>query len=185
MVIGIDEVGRGSWAGPLLVVAARAKNDLPAGFADSKTLTKDRREELSVLIQEVCELGEGWVEPQEIDQNGLAQAMRMGVTRALINLGADFKDEIIMDGSVNYCPNEFINVKTVIKADSLHPIVSAASIFAKVERDGYMARVSQFYPDYQFEKHVGYGTSLHMNMLKEHGISDLHRRSFKPIKAFL
>lgn len=181
-VIGIDEVGRGSWAGPLLVVAARAKAGLPDGLADSKLLSRVKRQELYDLIVRTCEIGEGWVEPEEIDEYGLSRAMKLGVLKALIGLGALPEDEIIMDGSVNYCPDDYMNVKTIIKADSLHPIVSAASIYAKVTRDNYMARISSFYPDYQFEKHVGYGTKLHQELLKTYGVSKIHRQSFKPIK---
>lgn len=182
-VIGIDEVGRGCWAGPLLVVAARAKSKLPENLKDSKKLTKNARQKFHDLIIESCDLGEGWVEPHEIDTHGLAQAMRIGVSRALISLGAELHEEIIMDGPVNYCPSEYKAVKTVIKADILHPIVSAASIYAKVLRDGHMVRAAQFYPFYGFEKHVGYGTALHLSLLKIHGPSRLHRRSYKPVQA--
>lgn len=182
-VIGIDEVGRGCWAGPLLVVAARAKLALPEGLADSKTLTKIKRETLVDEITKACDLGEGWVEPCEIDDLGLAAAMRLGVSRALSRLGAAADDQIIMDGLVNYCPSEFINVETVARADATHPVVSAASIYAKVTRDRRMAELSQLYPNYQFEKHVGYGTAIHMAALKQFGICDLHRLSYKPIRA--
>lgn len=185
MIVGIDEVGRGSWAGPLLVVAARAKADLPEDLADSKLLSKNKRQELYELILQTCELGEGWVEPEEIDEYGLSRAMKLGVLKALVGLGALPEEEIIMDGSINYCPADYINVKTIIKADALHPIVSAASIYAKVTRDNYMARISNFYPHYQFEKHVGYGTKLHQELLKTYGISKIHRQSFKPIKDFV
>ena len=183
-MIGIDEVGRGCWAGPLLVVASRARTQLPEGLADSKVLTKNKRESFLELIIESCDLGEGWVQPEEIDQHGLAGAMRLGVSRALLSLGADFDDEIIMDGSVNYCPDEFSKVQTIIKADQTHPIVSAASIFAKVTRDAHMVRAAKFYPFYGFEKHVGYGTAIHQAALKVHGISQIHRKSFKPIQAY-
>ena len=184
-VVGIDEVGRGCWAGPLLVVAARAKSDLPNTLADSKKLTRSIREKLHNEISTLCELGEGWVEPHEIDTHGLTQAMRLGVSRALIALGADTGDKIIMDGNINYCPGEFTDVETVVKADASHPIVSAASIYAKVTRDAHMVRAAQFYPFYGFEKHVGYGTQLHRSLLKIHGPSRLHRKSYKPVAAFL
>lgn len=184
-IVGIDEVGRGCWAGPLLVVAARAKNDLPAGLADSKLLTKTKRNGLLEAIKATCDLGEGWVQPEEIDELGLTRAMRLGVTRALMSLGVLTDEPIIMDGLINYCPNEFIKVSTVAKADQIHPIVSAASIYAKVIRDDHMTRIAKFHPFYGFEKHVGYGTALHQNALKVHGVSKLHRKSFKPVKAFL
>lgn len=185
LVVGIDEVGRGCWAGPLLVVAARVKSALPAGLADSKILTKKQREALVHVIIESCDLGEGWVQPEEIDRLGLAGAMRLGVSRALINLGVMPDDHIIMDGLINYCPKEFTNVETLAKADSLRPIVSAASIYAKVMRDRHMVRLAKFHPFYGFEKHVGYGTALHLETLKVHGVSSVHRLSFKPIKQLL
>ena len=184
-VIGIDEVGRGSWAGPLLVVAARAKTVLPDGLTDSKLLTRTKREELAQIIQQVCDVGEGWVQPEEIDEFGLAQAMRIGVSRALIAISCGLHEDVILDGKVNYCPPEFVNVKTIVKADISHPIVSAASIYAKVRRDEHMVRLARFYPFYGFEKHVGYGTALHSSLLKIHGVSKIHRKSYKPVKQFL
>lgn len=183
-MIGIDEVGRGCWAGPLLVVAARAKRTLPDGLADSKQLTKLRRESLLEAINETCDLGEGWVQPEEIDRLGLTGAMKLGVSRALLALSADFDEAIIMDGLINYCPEEYTNVETIAKADQSEPIVSAASIHAKVTRDAHMVRAAQFYPFYGFEKHVGYGTAIHQAALKVHGVSNIHRKSFKPIQAF-
>ena len=136
-------------------------------------------------IKSTCKLGEGWVQPEEIDQHGLANAMRIGVSRALIMLGVELDESIIMDGPINYCPPEFGQVQTIIKADSLHPIVSAASIYAKVLRDEYMERIARFYPNYQFDQHVGYGTKLHQEMLNKYRDSLIHRQSFKPIKALL
>jgi ribonuclease HII len=188
VIVGIDEVGRGCWAGPLLVVAARTKTEkteLPKGLKDSKLLSKKRREVLYEEIVLSCNLGEGWVQSEEIDKLGLARAMRLGVGRALMELGVLIDEEIIIDGLINYCPTEFENVKTVARADSLHPIVSAASIYAKVTRDRHMANLSQFYPGYKFEKHVGYGTKEHQTVLKKFGISRIHRKSFKPIKHFV
>lgn len=184
-LVGIDEVGRGCWAGPLLVVAARSKTATPTGLKDSKQLSRIQRSELFENIKGTCDLGEGWVQPEEIDEHGLAHAMRLGVSRALIMLGVSFHETIIMDGSVNYCPTEFTKVRTVIKADQLHPVVSAASIYAKVLRDEYMERIAKFYPHYQFEKHVGYGTKIHMDMLQRYGVSQIHRKSFKPVKVLL
>lgn len=182
-IVGIDEVGRGCWAGPLLVVAARARKILPKGLADSKKLSKAQRERLFEDIKDACDLGEGWVQPEEIDQIGLARAMKLGVARALMALGVAPEDEMIMDGLINYCPEEFTQVQTIARADVSQPIVSAASIYAKVTRDQHMARIAPLYPHYQFEKHVGYGTKLHYEMLKLHGICAIHRLSYKPIQA--
>ncbi len=184
-VVGVDEVGRGSWAGPLLVVAAKPIRELPDGLKDSKQLTKQQRQEFFELIRQSCQLGEGWVQPEEIDQHGLAQAMRLGVSRALIMLGAGFDDEVIIDGNVNYCPPQYANAKAVIGADAQYPIVSAASIYAKVLRDTHMTRLSQLYPMHAFEQHVGYGTELHRLLLHVHGITKIHRKSYAPIAELL
>lgn len=184
-IIGIDEVGRGCWAGPLLIVAARAISDLPTGLKDSKLLSKKQRELLFYDIELSCDLGEGWVQHYEIDSIGLTNAMKLGVQRALEALGAKKSDQIIMDGAINYCDAQFSNVQCVPKADNLYPIVSAASIFAKVKRDQYMSNIAKQYPSYQFEKHVGYGTKLHAELLKQFGVSPIHRLSYKPIQVLL
>ncbi len=184
-VIGIDEVGRGCWAGPLLVVAARAKAALPSGLADSKALSKHSREAVFDAIAQSCDIGEGWVEPSEVDQLGLTGAMELAVERALSALGAQPHDEIIMDGNHNYCPEQYTQVACVVKADATHPIVSAASIYAKVLRDRYMAQAAESYPGYGFEKHVGYGTKVHSLALQTLGICELHRQSYKPVQVHI
>lgn len=185
MQIGIDEVGRGCWAGPLLVVAARTVADLPAGLADSKVLSKKKREELFIVLPETCEFGEGWVEPAEIDKLGLTGAMRLAVKRALEALGAGVDEEIIMDGLINYCHPEFTRVQCIARADSSQPIVSAASIYAKVLRDKKMAELAVEHPKYGFDKHVGYGTKVHLEALEQFGITPLHRLSYKPLQQFV
>ncbi len=184
-IVGIDEVGRGCWAGPLLVVAARQINQLPTTLKDSKLLTKKKRELLYYDIEIACDIGEGWVEPAEIDKLGLTNAMFLAVKRALSMLNASHDETIIMDGNINYCPQDFKNVSCIIKADSLHPIVSAASVYAKVKRDRFMTDIAKKYPDYQFQKHVGYGTKLHNDLLKKFGVSPIHRLSYKPIQSLL
>lgn len=181
-MIGIDEVGRGSWAGPLLVVAARQTGTLPKGLADSKVLSKKRREALFYDIQIACDLGEGWVTPAEIDANGLTAAMRLGVARALAGLRAQPGEEIIMDGNFNYCDAAFVGARCVIDADATHPIVSAASIYAKVVRDNYMTGMAKKFPHYNFHTNVGYGTRFHQEMIKLHGVCELHRLSWSPLR---
>jgi len=185
MLIGIDEVGRGCWAGPMLVVAACQTGQLPSGLNDSKKLSKKQREAIFPELVSSFKFGEGWVEPNEIDKLGLSGAMRLGVGRALSKLGASTDDRIIMDGKVNFCSQYFTNVQCIVKADSLHPVVSAASIYAKVIRDKYMVSIANKYPDYLFENHVGYGTQSHLNALKTLGITEIHRKTYKPIQAFL
>ncbi len=111
--------------------------------------------------------------------------MRLGVERALSALGTQHSDKIIMDGTINYCAENYSNVTCVARADSLHPIVSAASIYAKVKRDKLMEILSIEFPGYGFEKHVGYGTKMHLEGLKKLGISPIHRKSYKPVKVFV
>lgn len=180
-MIGIDEVGRGSWAGPLLVVAARQISDLPDGLKDSKVMTKQQRKKILDKLSIACDFGEGWVSPPEIDYHGLAEAMRLGVSRALKAIRVLPIEEIIIDGKVNYVG--LPNSKAIINADDLLPIVSAASIYAKVLRDKFMENLARDFPGYGFEKHVGYGTLSHQNAIENHGIiKGVHRLSFKPIK---
>ena len=185
VVIGIDEVGRGCWAGPMLVVAARQRGVLPAGLRDSKRLSKKQRELFIYQITKTCDLGEGWVEPFEIDELGLTKAMKLAVARALKSIHAHENENIVMDGTINYCPKEFTSVLCVARADDMHPIVSAASIYAKVTRDNKMVQLSEKHPQYGFDKHVGYGTKAHITALKTHGVCALHRTSYRPIQALL
>lgn len=183
-MIGIDEVGRGCWAGPLLVVAYRQRAALPPTLTDSKLLTKLRRSSLISDITSAGEAGEGWVAAHEIDELGLAAAMRLAVKRALMVIDARVNEQIIMDGTVNYCDPTFVSVQTVIKADQTHPAVSAASVYAKVRRDDYMSKLAEEYPEYGFEKHVGYGTKFHQEQLALHGPCQHHRKSFKPVRVY-
>lgn len=184
VTVGIDEVGRGCWAGPL--VAGAVILDKPiAGLRDSKKLRKKRREALAVEIQlTAAAYGLGWVWPEEIDELGLTASVRLAMQRALDQITGEY-DELIIDGNLNFFP-ENTKARAVIKADDSIPAVSAASIIAKVARDNYMAgEAAGKYPNYQFEKHVGYGTKLHIEMLKLHGVSNIHRKSYNPIQKFM
>jgi ribonuclease HII len=181
-IVGIDEVGRGCWAGPLVAGAVMLHEPI-AGLRDSKKLSKKERERLSALIRQSAGYGLGWVSPAEIDSIGLTAAVSLAMQRALDQIDGTI-DRIIIDGSFNFLPGT-PHVDTLIKADDLVPAVSAASIIAKVTRDSYMAEQDEHYPDYGFSHHVGYGTALHREKLMKYGVNELHRRSFKPIKALL
>lgn len=180
-MIGVDEVGRGCLAGPLLVVAARAKGELPAGLKDSKLLTRTQREVFYEELIKVCDFGEGWVTPAEINNLGLGRCLRLGVRRAIAELNAELDEEIIMDGICNYIPKKFTNRRCEAKADNNYPIVSAASIIAKVKRDAYMRELARKHSRYGFEAHVGYGTRAHYVAIEKFGpLKFVHRTSFAP-----
>jgi ribonuclease HII len=184
MVVGIDEVGRGCWAGPL--VAGAVMLDKPiAGLKDSKALTKASRGKLAEQIkQEAVAIGLGWVSAQEVDALGLTESVRLAMRRALDQV-ATLYDEIIIDGNYDFFPDN-PKSRSVIKADATVPAVSAASIVAKVARDQWMLEwAHKDYPLYGFQKHVGYGTKLHRDMLQQHGICALHRLSYRPIQEIV
>ncbi len=181
-VLGIDEVGRGCWAGPLVAAAVILSSPIK-GLTDSKLLTKGQREELSEAILKSCEVSLGWVSASKIDQIGLTAATRAAMKAAVEGIKSKY-DEIIIDGKLNFLADNPKSV-AIIKADITVPCVSAASIVAKVARDSYMNTIAQQYPVYGFDKHVGYGTRQHHTMLKLHGPCDLHRFSYKPIQSLL
>ncbi len=180
--VGIDEVGRGCWAGPLVAGAVVLGAPI-AGLKDSKKLSKSQRQKLAAIIQaEARSIGLGWVTPQEVDALGLTEAVRLAMQRALSQISVDF-NEIIIDGNLNFLTDE-TRARAVIKADDSVPAVSAASIVAKVARDMYMAGAMHAkYPQYHFDKHVGYGTAAHVKALREFGPSSIHRFSYKPVAA--
>lgn len=188
MILGIDEVGRGPWAGPL-VVGAVVLPDVHTleGLTDSKKLTAKKRVLLDALIREqALGFGLGWVHADELDEVGLRAALRLATIRAVEAVNAPYH-EIIIDGTINFLKetSKGIFVTTMPKADLLIPAVSAASIIAKVARDTYMEAQSERYPEYGFASHVGYGTAKHSQALITHGVTPLHRKSFAPIKKLL
>ena len=188
MILGIDEVGRGPWAGPLVVGAVVLPDDVAIeGLTDSKKLTHKRRVLLDAEIkQQALGYGLGWVHADELDEIGLSAALRLATVRAVQAVKASYH-EIIIDGTINFLADTSKGkyVSVLPKADLLIPAVSAASIIAKVARDEFMAQQDAQYPQYGFGSHVGYGTAKHRQALLEHGVTPLHRRSFAPIKKLL
>lgn len=188
MILGIDEVGRGPWAGPLVVGAVVLGCEIE-GLTDSKKLSATRRTKLAGEIhKKAAAVGLGWVHADEIDMLGLASALQLACRRAVAEvdtLGVAYH-EIIIDGTINLLKDtpkgDF--VMTLKKADLLIPTVSAASIVAKVARDEYMARQGKEYPEYGFRGHVGYGTAKHRAAIEEHGVTPLHRLSFAPLAKY-
>lgn len=186
MILGIDEVGRGPWAGPLVVGAVVLGGVTIDGLTDSKKLTKKRREELDVIIREDASgFGLGWVDASEIDKIGLSDALILATKRAVEQVKAPYH-EIIIDGTINFLAGTSKGqyVKTLKKADLLIPSVSAASIIAKVARDNYMAEQDSVFPGYGFKSHVGYGTAAHRLAIESLGVTPLHRLSFAPLQKY-
>lgn len=186
MILGVDEVGRGAWAGPLVVGAVVLGRKI-AGLNDSKLLSKKNREILSSEIYESSLVGLGWVDNVEIDAMGLGPALNLATYRAVSQIDRSSYDEIIVDGTVNLLKStEFENFcSTMKKADQLITAVSAASIVAKVARDRHMIELDSQYPEYGFKSHVGYGTKLHRQRLDQFGPSNLHRKTYQPISDMI
>lgn len=185
MILGVDEVGRGPWAGPL-VVGAVVLDEPIDGLTDSKKLTKKKREQLDAVIRTTAVAHAlGWVWPDEIDANGLGAALKLATIRAVEQIAVPYH-EIIIDGTINFLAGTKKGqyVTTLAKADLLIPSVSAASILAKVARDNYMQEQHTIYPAYSFHKHVGYGTAAHRQAIEMHGVTPLHRLSFAPLAAY-
>jgi ribonuclease HII len=165
VIVGIDEVGRGCWAGPLVAGAVvlpedfRLHEDSGWKLADSKLLNRGQRETADQGIRQIAvSVGLGWVEAATIDKVGLTVAVQLAMEQALQQIGVDY-GQIVIDGHFNFLSDN-PKAKAIIKADTTVPAVSAASIVAKVARDRYMADMAGQYPAYGFEQHVGYGTAL-------------------------
>ena len=174
---GCDEAGRGPLAGPVCAAAVILPKDLEIpGLTDSKKLTDKRRRELMPVIKEqAIAYGIGFASHEEIDEINILQATFLAMQRALDQLQVK-PDFALIDG--NREKDFGLPVKTVVKGDSRSANIAAASILAKVSRDRVMLEYAKQYPEYQFEKHKGYGTKLHYEMLREHGPSPIHRRTF-------
>jgi len=165
-MIGIDEVGRGSLAGPLLVCAVRLNKPID-GLKDSKLLSANKRLALSTIIKQNADIGYGWIDAATIDDLGLSESLKLASAKAIQDINPVPKEEIIIDGNINFLPD--LNCTCLPKADNLYPQVSAASIVAKVARDQYMQKLAKKYPSYGLELHVGYGTKMHIESIKIFG----------------
>lgn len=178
MLLGIDEVGRGALAGPLVVSCVALERNV-SGLKDSKKLTNLKRNQLYYdifLSSKFVSLG--WVWPHEIDLYGLTKATQIAILRAINNLNIKDNFSIIIDGNYNYLEGLNYDVKTIIKADDKIKEVSAASIVAKVSRDNYMKKIDRCFPLYNFKTNVGYGTKEHISAIKSQGPSQIHRSLF-------
>jgi len=181
LVAGVDEVGRGPLAGPVVTAAVILDPNKPIeGLNDSKKLTEKRREELEPIIKKnALAWSLGRAEAEEIDQINILQATLLAMKRAVEGLSTA-PTHALVDG--NKAPDLACPVTTIIKGDQSEPAIAAASIIAKVARDREMTAMDQLYPGYGLAKHKGYPTKQHQEALMELGVTPIHRRSFKPVR---
>ncbi len=177
VVCGIDEAGRGPLAGPVFAAAVI----LPENYShpvlnDSKKLSEKKRDEVyDDIIKDAVSYSVGIATEKEIDEINILNATFLAMRRAVEGLGVK-PDFAYIDG--NQYPKTGVKEETIVKGDGKCISVAAASIIAKVSRDRFMLEIGEKYPEYQFNKHKGYGTKLHYEMIEKYGVSDVHRRSF-------
>jgi ribonuclease HII len=184
LMAGVDEAGRGPLAGPVMAAAVILDPARPIrGIKDSKLLTAEEREELSLRIRERARAwAVAWADHEEIDRINILQASLLAMARAVAALAVE-PEEVWVDG--NQAPPVKQPVTTIIKGDYRVTAIGAASILAKVERDAAMRRLHVLYPQYGFDEHKGYSTPAHLDALDRHGACAVHRRSFEPVRRSL
>lgn len=177
IICGVDEAGRGPLAGPVYAAAVvLEKGQTIEGVNDSKKLSEKKRELLfDKIINECKDYSIGTASEKEIDELNILQATFLAMKRAVDGLSVK-PDCALVDG--NQIPILDCDVTTVVKGDAKSESIAAASILAKVSRDRYMLEMAEKYPQYGFEKHKGYGTKLHYEMIEKYGICDIHRKTF-------
>lgn len=182
-ICGIDEAGRGPLAGPVVVASViMPENSMIEGVNDSKKVSEKKREKLyDLILEEAISYGVGIIGQDEIDEINILNATKKGLTTSLKELTA--KPDLIIVDALTHIDTLGIPYESIIKGDAKCYSISAASIIAKVTRDRIMREWDKIYPQYGFAQHKGYGTSAHINALKEYGPCPLHRRSF--IKNFV
>lgn len=187
LVVGVDEAGRGPLAGPVVAAAVVLGKDYPQGLDDSKRLSAKRRADLDEQIRSSCAWGVGVVEAEEIDRINVLQAtmraMTLAVGRLVERLGGEPED-VLIDGNLTphgRCDEWCWPARAIVGGDGIEPAISAASIIAKEWRDRMMLEAAEAHPQYGWERNKGYGTAEHMEALRRHGPTPLHRQSFAPI----
>lgn len=188
-VAGVDEAGRGAWAGPVVAAAVILSPTCPRlaeaweGIRDSKQLTSRQRDvQFDIICRSAADLGVGFASAEEIDEMGILPATRAAMMRAIDHLSLP----------VNHLIVDYVRLPDVptpqlaeAKADNNHMCVAAASIIAKVFRDRLMTELAQRYPDYGFASHKGYGTPAHRTALAAFGLTPIHRKTFAPVRAMI
>lgn len=190
-VFGVDEAGRGPLAGPVVAAAVVLCDPCPQGLDDSKKLSAARRAKLDLAIRQNCGWAVGVVEADEIDRINIFAATMLAMTRAVAGLAqalGEAPDNVLIDG--NATPHGRVAewcwpARAIVGGDALEPAISAASIVAKEWRDRIMLEAAQAHPHYGWGRNKGYGTREHMEALKTHGPSPLHRKTFAPVSQLM
>ncbi len=183
LIAGVDEAGRGPWAGPVVAAAVVLdESNIPSGLNDSKKLTELKREALFQPIKDACLVGVGVVDAAKIDEINILQATMLAMKMAIENLPTQ-PDFVLIDG--NRSPDITQPNEAIKKGDAKSLSIAAASIIAKVTRDRMMHKYDVEFPHYGFAQHKGYGTAKHSAALNQHGPCVIHRMSFAPIKKLL
>jgi ribonuclease HII len=185
--IGVDEAGRGPLAGPVVAAAVVLGEEIPPGLDDSKRLSAKQRAVLEAAIRQSCCWAVGIAEPAEIDRINILQATMLAMTRAVSALveAIDAGDcHVLIDGNLTphgRIPEWRWRARAIVGGDGCEPAISAASIIAKEWRDRMMLEAAQAFPQYGWDRNKGYGTAEHLEALRRHGPTPLHRRSFAPV----
>lgn len=184
LICGVDEAGRGPLAGPVFAAAVILDLSRPVeGLADSKKLTEKARDRLTPVIRErALSWSVASASVEEIDSLNILQATLLAMRRAVEALNPQ-PDMVLVDGT--HCPQLAHPVQCIVKGDSSVAAISAASILAKTARDAEMLRLHALYPMYGLDRHKGYPTAAHLAALRQHGVKDIHRRSFAPVRDIL
>jgi len=187
MIAGIDEAGRGPLAGPVVAAAVVLCEPCPQGLDDSKKLSARRREELEKVIRNTCAFGLAVVDAGEIDRLNILAATMLAMTRAVALVEAQLPGAVLttlIDGNITpqgRCAQWRWPARAIVGGDGLEPAIGAASILAKTWRDRIMIEAAARYPLYGWERNKGYGSKEHLEALRQHGPTPLHRRSFAPV----
>jgi ribonuclease HII len=185
LICGVDEAGRGPLAGPVCAAAVvfDPARRAPAGIADSKVLSPRERERLTILIKNrALAWSIAWASVEEIDSLNILQASLLAMRRAVETLSV-LPHEVLFDGS--QCPMLGVPARAIVDGDAKVRVIAAASILAKTARDAEMCRLHQCFPQYGFDEHKGYPTRAHLRALRRHGVCEVYRRSFRPVRLLL